>query len=273
VHGATGPTGATIGVASTDISATDRLFAAGLGLPNDGAGRYLLGRDVVLAVHRSEAVGRGGPTELVLHGDRTAERAGVLGGVPFRLTNEPLDPPPGTAEAVLGLDHLGVASDDSAGLVAALTSELGFEYESRQIDTQLESTLEVFSSDRYGVVSHTGSARTAGALLVTFLRRGRVDIEILQDIVTAGGTGGSGPGSTTGDNRAISRFVARHGAGPHHLAVRVRDIEPAIARFRDAGINMIDTVGRPGSRRSRIAFLDRRSTGGLVLHLVQRPDP
>jgi len=273
VHGATGLTGATIGVASTDLSATNRVFAAGLGLPTDGAGRYLLGADVVLAVHRADPGVRGGPTELILHGDGSPERAGVLGGVPFRLTTDPFDPPPGTAGAAPGLDHLGVASDDSAGLVAGLTGELGFEYESRQIDTQLESTIEVFSSDRYGVVSYTGPARTAGALLVTFLRRGRVDIEILQDIGTAGGAAGPGPGSTTGDNRAISRFVTRHGAGPHHLAVRVRDIEPAIARLRDAGINMIDTVGRPGSRRSRIAFADRRSTGGLVLHLVQRPDP
>jgi hypothetical protein len=35
---------------------------------------------------------------------------------------------------------------------------------------------------------------------------------------------------------------------------------------------MIDTAGRPGSRRSLIAFADRRTTGGLVLHLVQRED-
>jgi len=82
-----------------------------------------------------------------------------------------------------------------------------------------------------------------------------------------------GPGSTTGDNRAIARFVARHGGGPHHLAVRVRDIERGIGGLTDAGVGLIDTVGRPGSRRSLIAFADRLATGGLVLHLVQREDP
>jgi hypothetical protein len=34
---------------------------------------------------------------------------------------------------------------------------------------------------------------------------------------------------------------------------------------------MIDTVGRPGSRRAMIGFLHPRSLNGVLLHLVQRP--
>lgn len=268
----------TIDVASRDPEATHRLLAGGLGLPAAGPGRYLLGRDVALAVHPT--TGRAGPTELTLHpgpGEAALEGAGVYSGVPIRCVADPLPSPTthGHADNVRGLDHIGVAASDTAGLVGALAG-LGFTYESRQIDTQLAAPIEVFSSDRYGVVSHSGVPRPAGALLVTFLRRDGVDIEILQDIMTAGSArsapSADGPGSTTGDNRAIARFVARYGGGPHHLAVRVQDIERGIGRLTDAGIGMIDTVGRPGSRRSLIAFADRRTTGGLVLHLVQRDD-
>ena len=271
--------GVTVAVASRDPEATHRLLAGGLGLPAAGPGRYQLGRDVALAVHPT--TGRAGPTELTLHpgpGAAAPEEAGVFSGVPIRCVTDPLPSPAagGQADNILGLDHIGVAASDTAGLVAALAG-LGFGYESRQIDTQLAAPIEVFSSDRYGVVSHSGPPRPAGALLVTFLRRGGVDIEILQDIMTAGsarpGPSADGPGSTTGDNRAIARFVARHGGGPHHLAVRVRDIERGIGGLTDAGVGLIDTVGRPGSRRSLIAFADRRTTGGLVLHLVQREDP
>ncbi|HWN35084.1 MAG TPA: VOC family protein [Pseudonocardia sp.] len=276
-----GPAGVTVALASRDLGATDRLLVAGLGLATAGAGRYLLGPDVVLAVH--PATGQAGPTELTLHpgpgAGATGElAAGVFGGVPIRCTADPLTPPaePPKAGNTLGLDHIGVAASDTAGLVAELAG-LGFGYESRQIDTQLAAPIEVFSSDRYGVVSHAGPPRQAGALLVTFLRRDGVHIEILQDIMSAGPVQHSptsdGPGSTTGDNRAIARFVARRGGGLHHLAVRVRDIGQGIGRLTGAGIPMIDTMGRPGSRRSLIAFADRRGTGGLVLHLVQREDP
>lgn len=269
----------TVAVASRHPGATDRLLVAGLGLVAAAPGRYLLGPDVVLTVHPT--TGRAGPAELTLHpspGTTGGEASGVFGGLPIRCTADPLDPPvePPETGNTLGLDHIGVATSDSAGLVAELAG-FGFGYESRQIDTQLAAPIEVFSSDRYGVVSHAGTPRQAGALLVTFLRRGGVDIELLQDIMTPGsaqhGPTTEGPGSTTGDNRAIARFVARGGGGLHHLAVRVRDIAQGIGRLADAGIPMIDTMGRPGSRRSLIAFADRRGTGGLVLHLVQRDDP
>ncbi|WP_103380354.1 VOC family protein [Pseudonocardia dioxanivorans] len=110
----------------------------------------------------------------------------------------------------------------------------------------------------------------AGALLVTFLRRGGADVELLEDILTSDGRPGEGPGSTTGDSRAISRFVARTGGGLHHVAVRVDDIEAGLDGLRKVGVGLLDDHRRPGSRRSRIAFADRRTTGGLVLHLVQR---
>ncbi|MGH7334083.1 MAG: VOC family protein [Candidatus Rokuibacteriota bacterium] len=60
-------------------------------------------------------------------------------------------------------------------------------------------------------------------------------------------------------------------AGPlHHLALKVADVDAALARLGRAGYELIDNTGRPGSRRARIAFLARKSLGGVLVHLVQR---
>lgn len=274
----------TVDVSSRDPDATRRLLADGLGVPGDGPGRYLLG-EVVLSVHESGPDGRTGPVLLTVHAADPAPLAGALAdrghladddgrvtvhGVALRITagnRGAAGPPPG---GVIGLDHVGIATGDSAALVAGLAA-VGFAHESRQIDTQFTTPMEVFSSDRYGVVTHAGEPVPSGALLVTFLRRHGADLELLEDIQTSGGRPGDGPGSTAGDNRAISRFVARTGGGLHHIAVRVADIEASLGRLRKAGVGLLDGHGRPGSRRSRIAFADRRTTGGVVLHLVERP--
>lgn len=275
----------TVTLASQDEIATRRLLGDGLGLDRDDAGRHQLG-DVLLEVTGSAGGRRTGPVALTVGtGDvqtltkdlhdagHPVDEAGNVGnfhGIAVRIAAGPAPVAPVSSANVLGLDHIGVATDDSASLVAAFGA-LGFLHESRQIDTQLQQPMEIFSSDRHGVVTHAGTPVQAGALLVTFLRHGSTDIELLEDIMSADGRNGDGPGSTTGDNRAIARFVARNGNGLHHLAIRVREMDAGLARLRDAGIALLDARGRPGSRRSSIAFVDRRTTGGLVLHLVQRP--
>lgn len=267
-------------IASSDRTSTRRLLGEGLGLGTDGVDRYLLG-GTVLAVH--DAVDRTGPVLLTVHTDDPLSTTGALAdlghpvdaegrvevcGVALRVASPGDEPPP--ADGGPALDHIGIATGDSASLVAAFGA-VGFGPESRQVDTQFTTPTEVFSSDTYGVVTHSGQPVQAGALLVTFLRREGADVELLEDILTSDGRPGDGPGSTTGDNRAISRFVARTGGGLHHVAVRVDDIEAGLDRLRKAGVGLLDDHGRPGSRRAKIAFVDRRTTGGLVLHLVERP--
>jgi methylmalonyl-CoA/ethylmalonyl-CoA epimerase len=62
------------------------------------------------------------------------------------------------------------------------------------------------------------------------------------------------------------------GRGLHHFAVKSPDIDALLAGTAAAGLPMIDTTGRPGSRRALIGFPHPRALGGVLMHVVQRPD-
>ena len=66
--------------------------------------------------------------------------------------------------------------------------------------------------------------------------------------------------------------IAARGAGLHHLALKTPDIDATLGRLGKAGYRLIDTVGRPGSRRARIGFLHPASLGGVLVHFVQREE-
>ncbi|MCG8544558.1 MAG: VOC family protein, partial [Alphaproteobacteria bacterium] len=71
---------------------------------------------------------------------------------------------------------------------------------------------------------------------------------------------------------AIARFVARRGAGLHHVALKTPDIDGLLASLDAAGLRMIDRIGRPGSRRARIGFVHPASLGGVLMHFVERTE-
>ncbi len=71
------------------------------------------------------------------------------------------------------------------------------------------------------------------------------------------------------DSSSIAGFLDRRGEGLHHIALRVENIRSALNRCRDAGIELIDDTPRRGVGGSWIAFLHPRSTGGILIELVQ----
>ncbi|HSF07427.1 MAG TPA: VOC family protein [Methylomirabilota bacterium] len=171
------------------------------------------------------------------------------------------------------IDHIGVASADNAAAVEVFCGRLGFPLESTQTDLEVRIPVESFTSDKYGVIYHSRSPEPVGGLRVAFVTVGDCDIELLQDFDPRHGTeaAGHGAGTTKQDQGAIARFVASRGPGLHHLALKVGDIDDALGRLARAGYELIDRAGRPGSRRARIAFLARKSLGGVLVHLVERP--
>jgi methylmalonyl-CoA/ethylmalonyl-CoA epimerase len=72
-----------------------------------------------------------------------------------------------------------------------------------------------------------------------------------------------------GPDTAVGRFLERRGPGIHHVAYAVEDIEAALAGLGAAGLELIDADPRPGIRGSRVAFLQPRSTGGVLTEIVE----
>jgi methylmalonyl-CoA epimerase len=75
--------------------------------------------------------------------------------------------------------------------------------------------------------------------------------------------------SPTAPDTPIGRFLASRGAGMHHLAYAVADIDATLADLRDRAFTLIDDVPRAGIRSSRVAFLDPRSCGGVLTEIVE----
>jgi methylmalonyl-CoA epimerase len=74
----------------------------------------------------------------------------------------------------------------------------------------------------------------------------------------------------TAEDSPIAKYVARRGAGLHHVALRVDDIEAALAQLKARGVRLIDDAPRPGAHGTRIAFVHPASTHGVLVELVQR---
>ena len=68
---------------------------------------------------------------------------------------------------------------------------------------------------------------------------------------------------------SVARWLAKNGPGMHHVAYQTNDIDKALGAVRDAGLRLIDEEPRVGIRGSRVAFLHPRSTGGVLMELVE----
>jgi len=172
------------------------------------------------------------------------------------------------------IDHVGVASTDVAEDEATFCGRLGFAVESRQTDMEVALAVESFTSDTYGVVYHARPPEPVGGLRVAFITVGDCELEFLAnfDPRQKGEVHHDRAGNTRQDQGAIARFVASQGRGLHHVAVKSPDIDALLGSMAAAGLPMIDTRGRPGSRRALIGFPHPRALGGVLMHLVQRPD-
>lgn len=130
-----------------------------------------------------------------------------------------------------------------------------FESSGRELDhvaiavSSLEASLGLFQS----LSGHAGSppeTLEAQGVRVSFCG----PIELLEPL---------GPDTTVG------RFLAKRGPGLHHIAYRSRDLQADLDDLASRGVELIDARPRPGARGHHVAFLHPRSTGGILVELVQ----
>jgi methylmalonyl-CoA/ethylmalonyl-CoA epimerase len=72
-----------------------------------------------------------------------------------------------------------------------------------------------------------------------------------------------------GPDTPVGKFMAKNGAGLHHVAYAVDDIDATLEQIAAAGVQLIDSEPRTGIRDSRVAFLHPRSTGGVLTEIVE----
>ncbi len=129
------------------------------------------------------------------------------------------------------LDHVGIAVSDLAAALVFFRDALGL---------HVESSEEVLSQR---VTAH-------------FLRAGGSSLEFLE---------------STAPDSPIGKFLERRGAGLHHVALRVDDIEAALDHLRSRGIRLIDQHARPGAEGAMVAFIHPSAAHGVLVELKQSP--
>ncbi|GAB6155119.1 methylmalonyl-CoA epimerase [Desulfosporosinus burensis] len=71
-------------------------------------------------------------------------------------------------------------------------------------------------------------------------------------------------------NSPIGNFLASKGAGLHHVALQVDNIEEKIQELKSSGFRLIDETPRIGLGGSKVAFIHPKSTFSTLIELVQR---
>jgi methylmalonyl-CoA/ethylmalonyl-CoA epimerase len=73
----------------------------------------------------------------------------------------------------------------------------------------------------------------------------------------------------THEGSPVAKFLAKRGAGIHHVAVRVENIGATLQQLKAQGARLIDETPRAGAEGCLVAFVHPASAGGVLLELVQ----
>ena len=129
---------------------------------------------------------------------------------------------------VLQVDHIGIGVNDLAATKEFYKNTLGIQHlpEDEVVEEQ--------------------------KVKVSFFPCGDAELEFLE---------------TTTPDGPIGKFIEKNGGrdGIQHIALRVDNIEAAIADLMEKGVKMIDEKPRYGAGGSAIAFLHPKATGGVLL--------
>jgi methylmalonyl-CoA/ethylmalonyl-CoA epimerase len=127
------------------------------------------------------------------------------------------------------IDHIGVAVED--------------------IDTALELYAETFEM----TVAHRETVESQG-VEAALLDVGDGHVELMRPLAA---------------DTPVGKFLARKGPKLHHVAYAVDDIDSTLEKLAGAGLELIDSKARVGIRGSRVAFIQPRSTGGVLTEIVE----
>jgi methylmalonyl-CoA/ethylmalonyl-CoA epimerase len=73
----------------------------------------------------------------------------------------------------------------------------------------------------------------------------------------------------TSENSPIFKFIEKKGPGLHHTAIKTDDLEKELKKLEEKGVRLIDSKPRIGAGGHKIAFVHPKSTGGVLLELIE----
>jgi methylmalonyl-CoA/ethylmalonyl-CoA epimerase len=121
---------------------------------------------------------------------------------------------------------------------------------------ELETALEFWRSALHLSVEHTEEIQEQETV-VAMLPVGESEIELLQPTTKTSG---------------MAKYVAKRGAGLHHICLEVDDIDAVLARLQTKGIQLINAEPVIGAGGRRVAFVHPKSATGVLLELVESDD-
>ena len=127
------------------------------------------------------------------------------------------------------IDHVGVATEDLEGAIALYEGTLGMP------------------------VAHRETVESQGVEAV-LLDVGDGHVELLRPL---------------NPDTPVGKYLSKKGPGLHHVAYAVDDIDAALERLKEAGVELIDAEARVGIRDSRVAFVHPKATGGVLTEIVE----
>lgn len=73
----------------------------------------------------------------------------------------------------------------------------------------------------------------------------------------------------TSDDSGIAKYLAKRGAGMHHICVEVDDIHGMLAQLKSKGMRLINEEPRLAADGKKYAFVHPESTNGVLVELYQ----
>ena len=131
---------------------------------------------------------------------------------------------------VLGVEHIGVALNDSTQLSDIFKNIFDLEHIGSEIVENQGVKTDIFSAVN-------------------------TKIELLESV---------------SEDSPINKYISKYGKGMHHIALIVEDINSAIEYLVQKNIRMIDHKPKIGVEGYRIAFIHPESTPGLLIELCQK---
>ncbi len=136
---------------------------------------------------------------------------------------------------ILHIDHIGIGVNDLAAAKDIFGEKLGMFHQPED---------EVVAEQK---------------VKVSFFPCGDAELEFLES------TAPDGP---------IAKAIEKNGGRNlvQHIALRVDNVEAAIADLQARGVEMLDKAPRYGAGGAKIAFLHPKSTGGILIEICEHPD-